>query len=64
MISIAPTYLLYFLPLLVAISCVFGATRHEDTGLMIGHALATARWIASFMVVIFAILWIIDWTTR
>ena len=56
MITIGPTYLLYFLPLLVAISVVFGFTRHEDPQAMIGHALATARWIVGFMLAIFALM--------
>jgi len=61
MLSVSPTYLFYFIPLLVAISLVFGATRHEDTGLITRHALETARWITTFMVIIFAVLFVIDW---
>lgn len=61
MIAIGPTYLLYFLPLLVAISVVFGFTRHEDPSRMIWHAVATARWILGFMMGIFAILWVLNW---
>jgi hypothetical protein len=61
MLSVSPTYLLYYIPLLVAISLVFGATRHEDTGLILRHAWETARWITLFMVIIFAVLFTIDW---
>ncbi len=61
MLSVSPTYLLYYFPLLVTISLVFGATRHEDTGLILKHAWETARWITMFMVIIFAILFVIDW---
>lgn len=61
MLSISPTYLLFFLPLLVAISLVFGATRHEDTGLILKHAFHTARWITGFMGLIFVILLFVGW---
>ncbi len=56
MMSISPTYLLYFVPLLVAISLVYGATRHEDLTLILRHALHTAYWMTGFMGVIFVIL--------
>ena len=61
MLSISPTYLLYFVPLLIAISLVFGATRHEDTTLILKHSAHTARWIAGFMGIIFCVLVLIDW---
>jgi hypothetical protein len=61
MMSIAPSYLLYYLPLIVAISLVFGATRHEQTPLILAHSWQTARWITSFMAIIFAILYVLDW---
>ena len=61
MLSISPTYLLYFLPLLVTISLVFGATRHEDNGLIMQHSLHTARWITGFMAIIFVILLVVGW---
>lgn len=61
MLSISPTYLLYFLPLLLAISVVYGATRHEDTGAIIHQALHSGYWVAGFMGIIFAVLLVIGW---
>lgn len=61
MLSIAPSYLLYYLPLIVTISLVFGGTRHEDTGMVLRHAWQTGRWITGFMAIIFAVLWILNW---
>ena len=61
MISISPTYLLYYLPLIISISLVFGATRHEDTSLVLKHSLYTARWITSFMAIIFVVLCVVSW---
>ena len=56
MLSISPTYLLYYVPLIIAISLVFGATRHEDTTLILRHAWLTGRWITGFMGIIFVVL--------
>ena len=61
MLSIAPSYLLYYVPLIIAIALVFGATRHEDTSLILRHAFLTGRWITGFMGIIFAVLFVLDW---
>ncbi len=61
LLSISPTYMLYYVPLIIAISLVFGATRHEDTSKIISHSFHTARWITGFMAIIFAILAGISW---
>jgi len=53
MLSISLTYLLYYVPLLVAISLVYGGTRHENLRLVLRHAAYTAYWITAFMGVIF-----------
>jgi len=60
-VSISFTYLLYYLPLIVAIALVFGATRHEDMRLILRHALHTGRWITGFMAVVFLVLLVMDW---
>jgi hypothetical protein len=57
MLSISPTYLLYYVPLIISIALVFAATRHEDTSLIIQHCWHTARWITVFMGVIFVVLY-------
>jgi Na+/alanine symporter len=49
----------YALPLIVAISLVYGATRHERMTPILYHAWRTAKWILGFMAVIVVILVII-----
>lgn len=49
----------YAIPLVVAISLVYGATRHEQMVPILHHAWRTARWIVGFMAVIVIILVII-----
>ena len=61
MLSISPSYLLYYVPLIISIALVFGATRHEDTTLIIQHSWYTARWITGFMGVIFVVLCVLGW---
>ncbi|MEM6978297.1 MAG: hypothetical protein AAF539_01435 [Planctomycetota bacterium] len=61
MLSIAPSYLLYYIPLIVVVSLVFAATRHEDESLILKHALHTGRWITGFMAIVFVVLLIMDW---
>lgn len=61
MLAIQPSYLLYYLPLIIAISIVFGATRHEDTSLILQHSWHTARWITGFMAIIFVVLFVVEW---
>ena len=53
----------YLLPLVVAISLVYGATRHELMGPILANALHTAGWILGFMAIIFAILVGVNWMT-
>jgi hypothetical protein len=60
-LSVSPTYLLYYLPLLLAISLVYGATRHEDLTLIWRNALHTAYWVTAFMGLIFVILLVVGW---
>ena len=50
----------YYLPLLVAISLVYGATRHELPGPILRHAWHTAVWMTTFIGAIFVIVFIIS----
>ena len=51
----------YALPLIVAVSLVYSATRHEDVGPILAHAVRIGIWIVGFMAVIFAVLLLISW---
>lgn len=56
------TYIGYALPLLVSVSLVYGATRHELMGPILDHAWRSAVWIAGFMGIIFFLLLIASWS--
>ena len=51
----------YALPLLISISLVYAATRHEETLAILLHALRVAGWIVGFMAVIFVVLQALSW---
>ncbi|QDV22064.1 hypothetical protein [Aureliella helgolandensis] len=54
-------YLLLYLPLLVAVSCVIGATRHEVPRLIVEQTVRNALWITSFMLGIYVVLQVVSW---
>ncbi len=51
----------YALPLVVSVSLVYGATRHELVGPILHHAFRAGVWIGTFMAIIFAVLLLISW---
>lgn len=51
----------YMVPLLVAVSLVYGATRHELLIPILQHAWRTAVWMIVFMGVIFLVLLAMEW---
>jgi hypothetical protein len=51
----------YAVPLIVAVSLVYAATRHEQIGPILRHATRVAVWIAGFMLVVFAVIQSVSW---
>ncbi len=51
----------YVLPLIVSVSLVYGATRHELMGAILSNAFRAATWIVGFMGIIFGILVVVSW---
>jgi hypothetical protein len=54
--SLLAKQLWYALPLVVSVSLVYGATRHELLRPILEHAYRTAFWMVTFIGVIFLIL--------
>ena len=50
----------YTLPLIVTVSLVYSATRHEEMSPILRHALRTAVWIVGFMAIVFVVLYLIS----
>lgn len=48
--------LIYALPLIVVVSLVYGATRHETWPAILKHSWDTAVWIVGFMGVVFLVI--------
>lgn len=53
--------LLYAIPLIVVVSLVYAATRHERWAPILEHAWDTALWIIGFMAVVFVVLMVVTW---
>ena len=51
----------YTIPLIVAVSLVYSATRHELMTPILTHAVRIAVWVIGFMAVIFVVLLLISW---
>ena len=51
----------YALPLVVVISLVYSATRHEPMDAILSHSLRLGFMIAAFMAVIMAVLALLAW---
>lgn len=54
-------YLWHAIPIIAAISLVYGATRQERLGQIFYNAYRTALWILGFVAVIVAILLVVSW---
>jgi hypothetical protein len=59
--SIWNNSLWYAVPLVIVVSLVYAATRHELMGPILEHAARMAAWIVGFMIVVFVVLAIISW---
>lgn len=59
--SIFDLQIWYAVPLVVSISLVYGATRHEEMTPILIHALRASAWVTGFMFVIFLLLKIAGW---
>ncbi len=51
----------YAFPVLVSVSLVYGATRHEEIPYIVRFAWHTFTWLFGFMAVLFAIIWFVAW---
>ncbi len=56
-----PMLFWYAIPLVVAFSLVYGATRDERMPKILEHAFWAAIWTTVFLLVVFAILYAISW---
>lgn len=59
--SIWNAQLWYALPLIVSISLVYAATRHELMSPILHHAVRAVTWIFGFMAMVFAVIFTVAW---
>lgn len=51
----------YVAPLIVALSLVYAATRHERMGPILVHAVRVGMWVVGFVLIVFAVLLLATW---
>lgn len=51
----------YALPLVIVVSLVYAATRHEAMPPILRHALRIGGWILCFMAIVFVVLLLLSW---
>jgi hypothetical protein len=56
-----PLRIWFALPIIVSVSLVYAATRHEELGPILVHAARFAVWIFVFMAIVFAVLQAMSW---
>ena len=60
--TLLASQLWYVVPLILSVSLVYGATRHELPRPILYHAWHTGLWMAVFMGGIFIVLWLVSFT--
>lgn len=61
LLALSAMRLWYAAPLIVSVSLVYAATRHEQMGPILVHAVRFGIWILVFMGVVAAVLQIMTW---
>jgi hypothetical protein len=59
--GVGPARLLYAVPLIVSVSLVYAATRHEQMGPILIHALRFGVWIVAFMAIVMVVIQGLSW---
>jgi len=59
--SLTDSELWLVVPLVIVISLVYGATRHELIGPILQQAFKAGVWIVGFMSIIFVLFFVISW---
>ena len=56
-----PLRIWFAVPIIVSVSLVYSATRHEELGPIAIHAARFAVWIVVFMAIVFVVLQLLSW---
>lgn len=59
--ALGPQRFWFAVPIITSVSLVYAATRHEDMGPIVVHAVRFAVWIVVFMAIVFAVLQLLTW---
>jgi len=63
-LALVTPQLWYAIPLVIAISLVWGATRHERLKEIVGHSIRSLFWVLTFVAIVFALIYISGYFTQ
>ena len=61
LLRVGSKHMWYALPLVVTVSLVYSATRHEQIVPILSHAVRFAAWIIGFMAIVLGVLMTLSW---
>ena len=61
LLAVGTNDLWYAVPLVIVISLVYAATRHERSDMILASAARIGTWICGFMFAIFVVLALMSW---
>jgi len=64
MLALVTPRLWYAVPLVVAVSLVWGATRHERLREIAAHSVRSLIWVLTFVSIVFALIYVSGYFTQ
>lgn len=64
LLALVTPQLWYAIPLVISISLVWGATRHERLHEIVVHSIRSLFWVLTFMVIVFALIYLSGYFTQ
>ena len=63
-LALVTPQLWYAVPLVLAVSLVWGATRHERLREIVAHTIRSLIWVLTFVAIVFAVIYVSGYFTQ
>lgn len=63
-LALVTPQLWYAVPLVIAVSLVWGATRHERLREIVAHSIRSLFWVLTFVAIVFVLIYISGYFTQ
>lgn len=64
MLALVTPQLWYAVPLVISVSLVWGATRHERLREIVAHSIRSFLWVLTFVTIVFALIYLSGYITQ